>query len=156
MPFKSNLQAATDFQTLWGLTDAMTKDFGWTDGINKLYTNLTYDFYIKTRPGTSYSWIIMTSPGSILWLMRIWTNTCHPFPGSSPAGASRSYIMAMNSHPGKPSPNDGYVRLDFLADGKEIHSINSRLPAVRKRPGDLPAPGHPGQFPERLQCADHR
>ncbi|HUS00572.1 MAG TPA: alpha-amylase family glycosyl hydrolase, partial [Chitinophagaceae bacterium] len=28
IPYKSNLQASTDFQTLWGITDAMTKDFG--------------------------------------------------------------------------------------------------------------------------------
>ena len=32
IPFKSNLQAPADFQTLWAITDAMTKDFGWTDG----------------------------------------------------------------------------------------------------------------------------
>ena len=38
IPFKSNLQGATDFQTLWGIQDAMTKDFGWNDGVNKLYT----------------------------------------------------------------------------------------------------------------------
>ena len=29
LPFKSNLQGATDFQTLWGIQDAMTRDFGW-------------------------------------------------------------------------------------------------------------------------------
>ena len=45
--FKSNLQASTDFQTLWGITDAMTKDFGWDDGVNKLYTTLAQDFVYK-------------------------------------------------------------------------------------------------------------
>ncbi|MGN6533636.1 MAG: alpha-amylase family glycosyl hydrolase, partial [Ginsengibacter sp.] len=44
IPFKSNLQAPTDFQTLWAITDAMTKDFGWTDGINEMYTTLAQDF----------------------------------------------------------------------------------------------------------------
>ena len=44
---KSNLQASTDFQTLWGITDAMTKDFGWTDGVNELYTTLAQDFVYK-------------------------------------------------------------------------------------------------------------
>ena len=38
---------ATDFQTLWGITDAMTKDFGWTDGVNNLYTTLAQDFVYK-------------------------------------------------------------------------------------------------------------
>ena len=47
IPFKSNLQASTDFQTLWGITDAMTKDFGWDDGVNKLYTTLAQDFVYK-------------------------------------------------------------------------------------------------------------
>src|SRR5665647_485072 len=47
IPFKSNLQAPTDFQTLWAITDAMTKDFGWTDGVNELYTTLAQDFVYK-------------------------------------------------------------------------------------------------------------
>jgi len=47
IPFKSNLQASTDFQTLWGITDAMTRDFGWTDGVNNLYTTLAQDFVYK-------------------------------------------------------------------------------------------------------------
>lgn len=47
IPLKSNLQACTDFQTLWGITDAMTRDFGWTDGVNNLYTTLAQDFVYK-------------------------------------------------------------------------------------------------------------
>lgn len=43
--FKSNLPGATDFQTLYyGIIPALTQDFGWTEGVNKLYTTLTYDF----------------------------------------------------------------------------------------------------------------
>lgn len=42
--FKSNQPGVTDFQTLWGITDAATKDFGWTDGVNRLYTTLAQDF----------------------------------------------------------------------------------------------------------------
>lgn len=51
IPFKSNLQAATDFQTLWGITDAMTKDFGWNDGVNKLYTTLAQISYTRIQTG---------------------------------------------------------------------------------------------------------
>jgi glycosidase len=47
IPVKSNLQGATDFQTLWSIQDAMTKDFGWTDGVNELYTTLAQDFLYK-------------------------------------------------------------------------------------------------------------
>lgn len=47
-PFKSNLIGATDFQTLfYGITPALTQDFGWTDGVNKLYQTLSNDFLYK-------------------------------------------------------------------------------------------------------------
>ena len=47
IPYKSNQPGVTDFQTLWGLQDAMTKDFGWTEGVNRLYTTLAQDFVYK-------------------------------------------------------------------------------------------------------------
>ena len=46
--FKSNLQGVTDFQTnLYGILPALTQPFGWTEGVNKLYTVLTNDFLYK-------------------------------------------------------------------------------------------------------------
>ena len=46
--FKSNLQATTDFQTLfYGIQETLTKPFGWTDGVNKLYTTAAQDFVYK-------------------------------------------------------------------------------------------------------------
>lgn len=45
--YKSNQPGVTDFQTLWGIQDAMTKDFGWTDGVNRLYTTIAQDFLYK-------------------------------------------------------------------------------------------------------------
>jgi neopullulanase len=48
IPYRSNLQATTDFQTLtYGIQPALTQDFGWTDGVNKLYTTLAQDFVYK-------------------------------------------------------------------------------------------------------------
>ncbi len=47
LPYKSNQPGVTDFQTLWGLQDAMTKDFGWNEGVNRLYTTLAQDFVYK-------------------------------------------------------------------------------------------------------------
>ncbi|HWB28216.1 MAG TPA: glycoside hydrolase family 13 protein [Chitinophagaceae bacterium] len=45
IPFKSNLPATCDFQTnLHGIIPALTEDFGWTEGVNKLYTVLASDF----------------------------------------------------------------------------------------------------------------
>lgn len=44
-PFKSNLPATCDFQTnLHGIIPALTEQFGWTEGVNKLYTVLASDF----------------------------------------------------------------------------------------------------------------
>ena len=48
VPFKSNLIGSTDFQTLfYGIIPALTQNFGWTDGVNKLYTTLSNDFLYK-------------------------------------------------------------------------------------------------------------
>jgi neopullulanase len=48
IPFKSNLQGATDFQTnLYGINPALTQNFGWTEGVNKLYQTLAKDFVYK-------------------------------------------------------------------------------------------------------------
>lgn len=42
--YKSNQPGITDFQALWGIIDAATKDFGWNEGVSKLYTTLAQDF----------------------------------------------------------------------------------------------------------------
>ena len=46
--FKSNLPGVTDFQTLYyGIIPALTQPFGWTEGVNKLYTTLSFDYLYK-------------------------------------------------------------------------------------------------------------
>jgi glycosidase len=114
LPFKSNLQGATDFQTLWGIQDAMTKDFGWTDGVNNLYTTLAQDFLYKdpTRNvlfldnhdvSRFYSVVgedINKYKSSLSWLF-----TCRGIP--------QIYYGDELVTPGITSPNDGAVRLDF-------------------------------------------
>lgn len=48
VPFKSNLPAVTDFQThLYGILPALNENFGWTEGVNKLYTTLAQDLVYK-------------------------------------------------------------------------------------------------------------
>jgi neopullulanase len=43
--FKSNLTGVTDFQTnLYGIIPAVTENFGWTEGVNKLYSTLAGDY----------------------------------------------------------------------------------------------------------------
>jgi glycosidase len=114
IPFKSNLQAATDFQTLWGITDAMTKDFGWNDGVNKLYTTLAQDFVYKDAMrnvifldnhdiARFYSVIgedMEKYKSALNWLL-----TCRGIP--------QLYYGGELGLTGTTSPNDGYVRQDF-------------------------------------------
>jgi glycosidase len=48
IPFKSNLQATTDFQQLfYGIQVALNENFGWTEGLSKLYTTTAQDFLYK-------------------------------------------------------------------------------------------------------------
>ncbi len=114
IPLKSNLQACTDFQTLWGITDALTKDFGWTDGVNNLYTTLAQDFVYKdpTRNvifldnhdmARFYSVVnenLDKYKSALSWLL-----TCRGIP--------QIYYGDEIATTGTTSPNDGYVRLDF-------------------------------------------
>jgi glycosidase len=114
IPFKSNLQAATDFQTLWGITDAMTKDFGWDDGVNKLYTTLAQDFVYKdpmrnvifldnhdlSRFFSVVAEDVNKYKASLAWLL-----TCRGIP--------QLYYGDEIGMKGFTSPSDGYVRKDF-------------------------------------------
>lgn len=114
IPFKCNLQAVTDFQTLWGITETMTKDFGWTDGVNKLYTTLAQDFVYKDPMrnvifldnhdlSRFYSVIgedVVKYKSAIDWLL-----TCRGIP--------QLYYGNEILMTGFTNPNDGYVRLDF-------------------------------------------
>ena len=131
LPFKSNLKGATDFQTLCSIQDAMTKDFGWTDGVNKLYTTLAQDFLYKdpTRNvlfldnhdiSRFYSVVgedMNKYQSSLTWLF-----TCRGIP--------QIYYGDELATTGVTSPNDGYVRLDFPG-GFPGDQINKFEPAGR-------------------------
>ena len=131
IPYKSNLQAVTDFQTLWGITDAMTKDFGWNDGVNKLYTTLAQDFVYKNPMrnvvfldnhdiARFYSVIgenVDKYRSSIAWLLTI-------------RGIPQFYYSSEFATTGVTSPSDGYVRLDFPGGWKN-DAINKFTEAGR-------------------------
>jgi len=114
IPFKSNLQASTDFQTLWAIMDAMTKDFGWDDGVNKLYTTLAQDFVYKdpTRQvifldnhDMARFFSVVNEDVNKYKLALTWLLTCRGIP--------QMYYGDEFATTGTTSPNDGYVRLDF-------------------------------------------
>ncbi|HUH34088.1 MAG TPA: glycoside hydrolase family 13 protein [Daejeonella sp.] len=45
--FDTGLQSVTDFQGLWGITEALNGKFGWNEGVNRLYTTIASDFLYK-------------------------------------------------------------------------------------------------------------
>ncbi len=124
IPFKSNLQATTDFQTLWGITDALTKDFGWTDGVNKLYTTLAQDFVYKDpmrqvifldNHDMSRFFSVVNENVNKYKCALAWLLTCRGIP--------QFYYGSELATTGTTSPNDGYVRLDFMG-GWPTDSVN--------------------------------
>jgi neopullulanase len=45
--FDTGLQAVTDFQTYFAINEALNGKFGWTDGVNRLYSVLASDYQYK-------------------------------------------------------------------------------------------------------------
>ena len=92
----------------------MTKDFGWTDGVNKLYTTLAQDFLYKD-PSRNVLFLDNHDIGRFFsvigenldkYLSSLsWLFTC--------MGIPQMYYASELATTGFTSPNDGYVRLDF-------------------------------------------
>ncbi|MBY0481153.1 MAG: glycoside hydrolase family 13 protein [Chitinophagaceae bacterium] len=115
VPFKSNLQGATDFQTLmYGIQPALKQDFGWTEGVNKLYTTLSNDFLYKdanrncifldnhdlTRIFSDVGGDVEKVKVGIAWLL-------------TTRGIPEIYYGTEILMKGEKNPDDGNVRLDF-------------------------------------------
>jgi len=120
--YKSNLQAVTDFQTLWGITDAMTKDFGWTEGVNKLYTALAQDFVYKDPMRN----VIFLDNHDIARFFSVVGEDVEKYKSSiswllTSRGIPQFYYGGEIGMTGFTSPNDGYVRQDFPGGWTEDH-----------------------------------
>ncbi|MFN8244076.1 MAG: glycoside hydrolase family 13 protein [Ferruginibacter sp.] len=114
IPFKSNLPASADFQTLWAITDAMNKDFGWTDGVNKLYTTLAQDFVYKD-PGRQ---VIFLDNHDMARFYSVVNEDINKYKAAlgwllTSRGIPQIYYGDELATTGTTSPSDGYVRLDF-------------------------------------------
>jgi glycosidase len=114
IPYKSNLPGVTDFQCLWAITETMTKDFGWTEGVNRLYTTLAQDFvyanpldnvvFLDNHDLSRFFSVIGEDidkyQSSLIWML-------------TTRGIPQLYYGDEICTKGKTSPSDGYVRLDF-------------------------------------------
>lgn len=119
--YKSNLQATTDFQTLfYGIQPAVTQPFGWTEGVNKLYTTLAQDFVYKDpmrqvifldNHDLPRFYSIVNEDTSRYKTAFAWLLTARGIPQMY---YGNEILMA-----GTTSPNDGYVRKDFPGGWKE-------------------------------------
>lgn len=115
IPFKSNMQGTTDFQMLfYGIQAALTQPFGWTEGLNKLYTNAAQDFvykdpmreviFLDNHDIPRFYSVLGEDTAkykmAIAWLMT--------FRGIPQMYYGNEVLMT-----GFTSPSDGYVRQDF-------------------------------------------
>lgn len=112
--FKSNLQGATDFQcNFYGIVAALTQNFGWTDGVNKLYSTLSNDF-LYTDPMRNVIFLdnhdmsrFFSQVGEDVAKQKMglsWLFTCRGIPQLY---YGTEVLMKGISNP------DGWVRLDF-------------------------------------------
>jgi glycosidase len=133
IPYKSNLQAPTDFQTLWAITDAMTKNFGWNEGINEMYTTLAQDFVYKDpmrnvifldNHDLSRFYSVVGEDEMKYKAALTWLFTCRGIP--------ELYYGDEVGMTGFTSPNDGYVRKDFpggwASDSLNKFTVAGRTP----------------------------
>lgn len=115
IPFKSNLQATTDFQLLfYGIQEALTKPFGWTDGVNRLYTTTAQDFVYKDpmreviffdNHDLPRFYSVLGEDTAKYKMAFAWLLTFR--------GVAEMYYGSEVLMTGTTSPNDGYVRKDF-------------------------------------------
>ncbi|MFN4284634.1 MAG: glycoside hydrolase family 13 protein [Lacibacter sp.] len=115
IPFKSNLQATTDFQTLfYGIQPACNEKFGWTEGVNKLYTTLAQDILYKDpmrqvifldNHDIARFYSVVGEDTAKYKMAFAWLLTCRGIP--------QMYYGSEILMTGFTSPNDGYVRQDF-------------------------------------------
>jgi glycosidase len=115
IPFKSNLPGVTDFQTnLYGISKALNEPFGWTEGVNRLYTTLSNDF-LYAQPANNVNFLdnhdlsrFFTQVGENTDKMKVgiaWLLTCRGIP--------QWYYGTEILMKGNTWPADGWVRLDF-------------------------------------------
>ncbi|GAO45345.1 alpha-amylase family glycosyl hydrolase [Flavihumibacter petaseus] len=113
-PFKCNLPATTDFQQLfYGIQEALTKPFGWTEGVNKLYTTTAQDYlysdptkqviFLDNHDLSRFYSVIQEDTAkykmALSWLLTF-------------RGVPQLYYGNENLMTGVTNP-DGWVRLDF-------------------------------------------
>lgn len=121
IPFKSNLPGVTDFQTnMYGIGAAVNENFGWTEGVNKLYSTLVKDFVYK-NPMRNV--IFLDNHDKARWYTQVGENVNKHKIGLgwllTGRGIPQMYYGTEIIMAGSTSPNDGFVRFDFPGGWEE-------------------------------------
>jgi neopullulanase len=126
-PFKSNLIGVTDFQTnLNGIIPALTENFGWTEGVNKLYSTLAND-YLYENPMNNVIFLDNHDKSRIFSVVKDDVDKQRMAIGwlLTSRGIPQMYYGTEVLMRGESNP-DGWVRLDFPGgwkdDGKSAFS----------------------------------
>lgn len=132
IPFKSNLQATTDFQLLfYGIQPALMEKFGWTEGVNKLYNTTAYDFMYKDpmrqvifldNHDLARFYSVINEDTAKYKMAFLWLMTYRGIP--------QMYYGDEILLTGFTSPNDGHVRQDFPG-GWKSDSVNKFIASGR-------------------------
>ncbi len=117
---KSNLQNTTDFQQLfYGIQPAVNEKFGWTEGVNKLYTTTAQDFVYK-RPSTQVIFLdnhdlsrFYSTVNEDINKYKMALGWLFTFRGIPQMYYGMEHLMTGYSNP------DGNVRMDFKGGWKE-------------------------------------
>jgi neopullulanase len=130
IPYKSNQPGVTDFQALWALQETMTKDFGWTEGVNRLYTTLAQDFVYKNPLQN----VIFFDNHDISRFYSVLNEDMDKYKMSigwllTSRGVPQWYYGAEIGMKGLANP-DGWVRLDFPG-GWPVDNVNKFIKAGR-------------------------
>lgn len=127
--FKSNLQGVTDFQTLfYGIQTALMEPFGWTNGVNKLYTTLSNDILYKDPLRNA---IFLSNHDLSRWFSVVNENVQKHKMGFqwllTSRGIPQMYYGDEVLMKGVTNP-DGWVRLDFPGgwDGDKVNAFTGQ------------------------------
>jgi glycosidase len=118
--FKSNLIGVTDFQTnLNGIIPALTENFGWTEGVNKLYSTLAND-YLYENPMNNVIFLDNHDKSRIFSVVKDDVEKQRMAIGwlLTGRGIPQMYYGTEVLMRGESNP-DGWVRLDFPGGWKD-------------------------------------
>lgn len=118
--FKSNLPGVTDFQTnMYGIIPALTEKFGWTEGVNKLYSTLAAD-YLYENPMNNVIFLDNHDKNRIFSIVKEDVEKQKMAIGwlLTSRGIPQLYYGTEVLMRGETNP-DGWVRLDFPGGWKE-------------------------------------